>query len=87
MEIAGVQMKGKYSDCGRGFSTIGRRLGVPRRPMLAYHYDNEYKEDDADFRTYSAPAAEQAAKNTEGIAIRDLPGGKCVSLFAGHTIS
>src|SRR5262245_5723866 len=27
MLLAGVRMKGKYSDCGKGFSTIGRRLG------------------------------------------------------------
>src|SRR6516164_11376501 len=27
MLIAGVRMKGRYSDCGRGFATIGRRLG------------------------------------------------------------
>jgi len=25
--IAGVRMKGKYSDCGKGFALIGKRLG------------------------------------------------------------
>ena len=28
LRIAGVRMKGKYSDCGAGLSTIGRRLGA-----------------------------------------------------------
>ena len=27
MLIAGVRMKGKYSDCGRGFARIGKRFG------------------------------------------------------------
>jgi len=27
MLLAGVRMKGQYSDCGKGFSQIGRRMG------------------------------------------------------------
>ena len=82
MKIAGVRMKGKYSDCGRGFSTIGRRLGrYLAGPCFLLHYDNEYKEDDADFEACFPLRSGAAAKNTEGIAIRDLPGGKCVSLL------
>jgi DNA-binding transcriptional MerR regulator len=27
--IAGVRMKGRYDDCGRGFSTVARAMGTP----------------------------------------------------------
>ena len=79
MLIAGVRMQGKYSDCGRGFSQIGRRFGrhVCGKPFLL-HYDTEYKEDDADFEA-CMPIRKGAS--AEGISVRDLPGGRCVALL------
>jgi hypothetical protein len=46
MLIAGVRMRGKYSECGKGFGQIGRRFGrhICGKPLLL-HYDSEYKED------------------------------------------
>ena len=40
-------MKGRYADCGKGFSRIGRSLGrqIHGKPFLL-HYDQEYREDD-----------------------------------------
>lgn len=77
--IAGLRMKGKYSDCGKGFSKIGRSLG---RYMLGkcflLHYDTEYKEDNADFEACSAI---RKGKAVEGISVRELPGGRCVALL------
>lgn len=87
MEMAGVRMTGRYSDCGRGFAQIGRRLGrYLGGPCFLLHYDSEYKDDDADFEAcfpLRAGGAEKAAtKNGPGeISIRPLPGGRCVSLL------
>jgi effector-binding domain-containing protein len=77
--IAGVRMKGKYADCGKGFAQIGKRLGrhICGKCFLL-HYDSEYKEDDADFET-CMPIRKASA--SEGITVRELPGGRCVSLM------
>ena len=47
IRIAGVRMKGRYSDCGKGFASLGRAVGryVCGKPMNLY-YDDEYREDD-----------------------------------------
>ena len=78
MLIAGVRMRGRYSECGKGFSKIGRGMGryIAGKCFLL-HYDSEYKEDDAEFE---ACFPVRQAKQVDGIAVRELPGGKCVSL-------
>ena len=77
--IAAIPMTGKYSDCGKGFSKLGRHFGryMSGKPFLLHH-DNEYKEDDANFET-CMPIRQ--AKEVDGIAVRELGGGKCVSLI------
>jgi DNA-binding transcriptional MerR regulator len=77
--VAGVRMKGRYSDCGRGFATLYRRLGryAAGKPLCLY-YDGEYREDDADFEP-CIPIRRRV--EAEGIALHDLPGGRCVSLI------
>ncbi len=79
MLIAGIRMQGKHSDCGQGFSQIGRRLGrhVNGKPFLL-HYDSEYKEDDADFE---ACMPVRKGNSKDGISVRELPGGHCVALL------
>ncbi len=79
MLIAGVRMKGRYADCGKGFAKIGRSFGrhISGSAMLL-HYDTEYKEDDADFE---ACMPVKQAKNVDGIAVRDLLATKCVALI------
>ena len=73
MLIAGVRMKGKYSDCGQGFARVGKSFGryASGKPFNLY-YDGEYREDDADFET-CIPI--RKAKQVEGISVRQLPGG------------
>ena len=77
--IAGFRMKGKYSDCGRGFSTVGRALGryICGKPFCLY-YDAEYRDEDADIETCFPIRKEVHA---EGISVRSLPGGPCLALL------
>jgi DNA-binding transcriptional MerR regulator/effector-binding domain-containing protein len=78
MLIAGVRMQGKYSDCGKGFAKVGRSFGryIRGRPFVL-HYCQEYRENDADFE---ACMPISSGKPVEGISVRELPGGRCVSL-------
>jgi DNA-binding transcriptional MerR regulator/effector-binding domain-containing protein len=77
--IAGVRMRGKYSECGKGFSQIGKQFGryICGNPFLL-HYDSEYKEDDADFEA-CMPVRQGTSKND--VAVRPLSGGRCVALI------
>jgi DNA-binding transcriptional MerR regulator/effector-binding domain-containing protein len=78
MLVAGIRMKGKYSDCGRGFATLGKRVGrhIAGKPLCLY-YDGEYREDDADFEP-CFPI--RRAVEIAGIEIRQLPACRCVAL-------
>jgi DNA-binding transcriptional MerR regulator len=77
--VAGIRMKGRYADCGRAFSKIARALGrhLCGNAMML-HYDSEYREDDADFE---AVMPVRNGKSADGIDVRELPGGRCVSLL------
>jgi len=76
--IAGIRMKGRYSDCGKGFARLGRNFGrlICGKPLLL-HYDSEYREDDADFE---ACLPIRQVKSVEGTTVRELPGVRCVAL-------
>lgn len=77
--VAGVRMKGRYSECGKGFSKIGKSLGrYISGTSFLLHYDTEYKEDDADFE---ACMPVRTGKTVEGVSVRELPGGRCISLM------
>jgi effector-binding domain-containing protein len=77
MLIAGIRMKGRYADSGTGFSRIGKRLGryICGKPMLL-QYDAEFRQDDADFE---ACMPVRIDKQVNGISIRQIAGGRCVS--------
>jgi len=77
--IAGIRYKGKYSDCGKAFGIIARKMGrlLCGKPFNLY-YDAEYKEADADIES-CIPI--RKPKEVEGISVRNLPGGKCISLI------
>ncbi len=76
--VAAIRMVGRYSECGSAFGQIGRRFGrvLCGKPMLLHH-DNEYKEQ-ADFE---AAMPIKRGTSVEGITVRELPGGRCVSLM------
>jgi DNA-binding transcriptional MerR regulator len=77
--IASIRWRGKYSDCGKAFSKLYGAMGryVCGKPMDLY-YDEGYKEDDADIET-AVPI--RKGRQVPGITIRELPGGKAVSLI------
>jgi effector-binding domain-containing protein len=77
--IAGIRMKGRYSECGKGFSRIARSFGrYLAGKCFLLHYDAEYREEDAD---YEACFPIRKGKTVNGIDVRELPGGRCVSLL------
>ncbi|HEV3342421.1 MAG TPA: MerR family transcriptional regulator [Pirellulales bacterium] len=76
--VGGIRTKGRYRDCGPLFGRLGRSLGrhICGSPLLL-HYDDEYREEDADFE--ACMPVRQAVKVPE-ISVRELAGGRCVSL-------
>ena len=79
MLVAGIRMKGKYSDCGAGFSQLGKAIGrYISGKALCLYYDSEYREDDANFEPCFPIRKEISA---DGISIRQLTGGRCLSLI------
>ncbi len=77
--IAGHRMTGRYEEVGRGLGLVCRKMGrnANGKPMTLYH-DSEYKEEGADFEP-CIPV--RKGKDAEGVSVRELPGGRCVSLI------
>jgi DNA-binding transcriptional MerR regulator/effector-binding domain-containing protein len=77
--IAGYRMRGKYSDVGKAYGILARHLGkeINGKAMNLY-FDSEYKEEDADFEP-CFPI--RKGTSTDKISVRELGGGKCVSLI------
>jgi DNA-binding transcriptional MerR regulator len=75
--IAGIRMKGRYADSCTGFSRIGKSLGryICGKPMLL-QYDAEFRQEDADFE---ACMPVRTDKQIDGIMVRRIAGGRCVS--------
>ena len=76
--IAGLRMKGKYSECGAGFSRLSKAIGrhISGKALCLY-YDGEYREDDADFEP-CFPIRKRI--EAERISVRELAGARCLSL-------
>lgn len=79
MLVAGYRMKGKYSEVGKGFGLLAKNLGreINGKAMSLY-YDSEFKEDGADIEP-CFPV--RKGKDGEGISVRELKGGRCISLI------
>jgi DNA-binding transcriptional MerR regulator/effector-binding domain-containing protein len=78
--IAGIRMKGKYSDCSQSFARLGRAMGwnISGKPLNLY-FDTEYKEDGADFESCFPIKKQKSA--ADGISVRKLEGGPAVTLL------
>ena len=76
--IAGHRMRGRYEEVGKGLGLVCKKMGrhVNGKPMTLY-YDDEYKDEDADFEP-CVPV--RKGKDTDGISVRELKGGRCVTL-------
>lgn len=79
MLVAGIRMKGKYSDCGNGFSQLGKAIGrhICGKAFCLY-YDCEYRDGDADFEPCFPVRKEVAAA---GVSFRTLAGSRCLTLI------
>jgi len=77
--VAGLRLKGRYSDCSAGFSQLGKAVGrhICGKALCLY-YDAEYREEDADFEPCFPIRKEVRAA---GVSIRTLPGGRCLTLI------
>lgn len=77
--VAGYRMRGSYRDCGQGFSKVGRSFGrhINGKAIMLI-YDEEYKEEDADFET-CMPVRKGESKNE--ITVRELPRQRSVTLL------
>ena len=76
--VAGIRMKGKYSDVGEGFAQLGKAVGrYVAGKALCLYYDGEYREDDGNFEPCFPIRKEVAA---DGISVHTLPAGRGLSL-------
>ena len=79
MLVAGIRMKGKYSDCGIGFARLGRAVGrYIKGKCLCLYYDGEYREEDAEFEP-CFPVSK--AVQVDGVVVHELPASRCVTLI------
>lgn len=77
--IAAVRMKAVYKDCGPAFAKIGKQyMWQTCGPAMFLCYDACYQEI-ADYEV-CFPVKPGTAP-VEGIDVRELPAGKCVSLI------
>jgi effector-binding domain-containing protein len=77
LKIAAVQMHAPYKDCGQAFARIGKAFwGRIRGAPFLLCYDTEYKE----IANYQVCMPINSGESKDGIEVRDLPGGRCVSL-------
>jgi DNA-binding transcriptional MerR regulator len=79
MLIAGIRHQGHYKEIGPLFGKLVRACG-PKicGPAFALYYDEGYKEEGADFEA-AVPIKSKIDK--EGIAVRELKGGKALTII------
>lgn len=78
MMIAAVKMRAAYKECGDGFKKIGKAFGrhICGKSFLL-HYETEYKE----IAEYEACMPIRRGESSGDIIVRELPGGRCLSLI------
>lgn len=76
--FAGVRMRGQYDQIRQAFATVGRRAGLKiLGPATGLYYDDEHREDDADFEGGFSVKAPVQHKD---VNCRNLEGGKALTL-------
>lgn len=76
--VAGMRTTGKYSDSGKVFSKLAKKVGryISGKPICLY-YDGEYREDDAEFEP-CFPLREPV--ELDQIDVKTLPEVRCITL-------
>ena len=78
MKIAAWRMHAPYKDCGTGFAKIGKAFwNQINGPALLLCYDMEYQE----VANYETCMPVKGGQSRDGIEVRELPAGRCVSLL------
>src|SRR5262245_26134020 len=78
MKIAAFRMKAPYKECGQGFGKIGKAFwNQIAGPALLLIYDMEYQE----IANYETCMPVKGGQSRDGVEVRDLPGGRCISLL------
>jgi len=89
MRVIALRGTGSYAEtiC-RLLSSLCKTVALPENiqaglkvtgPVMTIYHDNEYKEKDADMEC-AIPVAGKVAVKEEGMEVRTLPGGTCLSL-------
>jgi len=77
--VGGIRTEGRYSECGTTFKQLGRGVGMNMKgKAMMLCYDDEYREEDADYEC-CFPLRKQ--RKSDGIDVRELVGGRCISLI------
>jgi effector-binding domain-containing protein len=78
MLIAAVRMQARYDECGKGFGKIARKFWrqLSGKPFLLCH-DACYQE----IANYEVCFPIKKGESDAGIEVRELSGGRCVSLL------
>lgn len=79
MLVAGIRMKGYYSECGKAFGTLGKKLWrhFSGKPLCLF-FDGEYREGDANFE---ACVPVRGEVDSPGILVHELPAARVVTLL------
>jgi DNA-binding transcriptional MerR regulator/effector-binding domain-containing protein len=77
--VGGVRMTGRYQECAKVYRQLGRALGrhISGKAMMLC-YDEEFREDDADFEP-CMPIKRVVEK--PNVHVREIPGGRCFALL------
>ena len=77
--VAGIRTRGRFEACRGVFKRLGRAFGfgLAGKPGMLI-YDEEYKQDDADFEPYFP--VKRAKTVDADIHVRELPGGQALCL-------
>ena len=76
--VAGIKMRGQYSDCGQGFARLAKTLGrqIAGKPLCLF-YDGEYRDGDASFEP-CMPI--NRLISASGVTVHELPAVRCATL-------
>ena len=77
-KVAALRMHAPYQQCGQGFGKIFKRFWFKScGPAMLLCYDTQYQE----IANYEVAVPVKSGQSQDGIEVRELPAGRCVSLL------